>query len=191
MRDWKVPGMSIAVVKGDKVVYAKGFGTKRAGMNRPVDADTIFQVGSTTKAFTVALMATLVDEGKADWDDRVIDHFPDFMMYDPWVTREFRVHDLFAQHSGMPFYAGDLQSFIGFDRDHIIHSMRYIKPVYSFRDKFSYVNNLFVAGAKVEEKLTGKTWETLMQERILTPLKMTRSSMDEAGLTQEIGRAHV
>ncbi|MGL1863370.1 MAG: serine hydrolase [Pseudodesulfovibrio sp.] len=184
MRDWKVPGMSIAMVKGDKVVYAKGFGTKRAGVNRPVDADTVFQVGSTTKAFTVALMATLVDEGKADWDDRVVDHFPNFMMYDPWVTREFRVHDLFAQHSGMPFYAGDLQSFIGFDRDHIIHSMRYIKPVYSFRDKFSYVNNLFVAGAKVEEKLTGKTWETLMQERILTPLKMTRSSMDEAGLTQ-------
>lgn len=184
MQDWKVPGMAIAVVKGDTVIYAKGFGTKRFGTDRPVDENTVFQVGSTTKAFTVALMATLVDEGKADWDDRVVDHFPGFMMHDPWVTREFRIHDLFAQHSGMPPYAGDLQSFIGFDRDHIIHSMRHIKPIYSFRDKFSYVNNLFVAGAKVEEGLTGKPWESLMQERILDPLGMTHSSMDMAGLTK-------
>lgn len=183
MGEWEVPGMAMVVVKGEKVVYAKGFGTKRVGTNRPVNPDTIFQVGSTTKAFTVALMATLVDKGELGWDDRVVDHFPGFMMFDPWVTREFRIHDLFAQHSGMPFYAGDLQSFIGFDRDHIIHSMRYIKPSYSFRDKFSYVNNLFVAGAKVQELKTGKTWEELMQERILTPLKMTNSSLDEAGLT--------
>ncbi|QJB55800.1 serine hydrolase [Pseudodesulfovibrio sp. zrk46] len=183
MPKWHVPGMAIAVVKGDKTVYAKGFGTKRYGENRPVDKDTIFQVGSTTKAFTVALMATLVDEGKVGWDDRVVDHFPGFMMFDPWVTREFRIHDLFAQHSGMPAYAGDLQSFIGFDRDHIIHSLRYIKPTYSFRDNFSYVNNLFVAGAKVEETLTGQTWEQLMHERILTPLGMSSSSLTEPGLT--------
>lgn len=184
MKDWRVPGMAVAVVKGDSVVYAKGFGTKRYGVDNPVDEDTVFQVGSTTKAFTVALMATLVDEGIVEWDDRVVDHFPAFRMYDPWVTREFRIHDLFAQHSGMPPYAGDLQAFIGFDRDHIIRSLRYIEPVYSFRDKFSYVNNLFVVGAKVAEIKTGKTWEDLMRERILSPLRMTRSSLDEAGLTK-------
>lgn len=184
MKDWHVPGMAVAVVKGEKVVWAKGFGTRRAGLDRPVTPDTVFQVGSTTKAFTVALMATLVDEKKVGWDDRVVDHFPGFMLYDPWVTREFRIHDLFAQHSGMPAYAGDAQSFLGYDWDHIIGSMRHIKPVYSFRDKFSYVNNLFVAGARVEELLTGKPWETLMRERILVPLGMTRSSLDEAGLTR-------
>lgn len=184
MHDWKVPGMSIAVVRGDEIVYAKGFGTKRHGTKRPVDKDTVFQVGSTTKAFTVALMGTLVDEGKIGWDDRVTDHFPGFMLYDPWVTREFRIHDLFAQHSGMPPYAGDLQCFIGFDRDHIIHSMRHIKPSYSFRDKISYVNNLFVAGAKVEELLTGTSWETLIHDRILGPLGMSRSSLDAKGLIE-------
>ena len=184
MKDWHVPGMAVAVVKGEAVVWAKGFGTRKAGADLPVTPDTVFQVGSTTKAFTVALMATLVDTKKADWDDRVIDHFPGFQLYDPWVTREFRIHDLFAQHSGMPAYAGDAQSFIGYGRDHIIESMRYVKPVYSFRDKFSYVNNLFVAGAKVEELITGKSWEALMHERILTPLSMTRSSLDEAGLTK-------
>lgn len=184
MDDWHVPGMAVAVVKGETVVWAKGFGTRRAGAALPVTPDTVFQVGSTTKAFTVAVMASLVDEGKADWDDRVTDHFPGFMMYDPWVTREFRIHDLFAQHSGMPAYAGDAQSFIGYGRDHIIRSMRHIKPTYSFRDKFSYVNNLFVAGARVEELIAGSSWEELMRERILNPLGMTRSSLDEAGLTR-------
>lgn len=183
MKEWKVPGMAMAVVRGKELVYAKGFGTRRYGTNRPVDKDTVFQVGSTTKSFTVALMATLVDEGKIGWDDRVVDHFPGFQMYDPWVTREFRIHDLFAQHSGMPPYAGDLQALIGFGRDHIIQSLRHIKPVTSFRDTFAYVNNLFVAGAKVAELKAGKSWETLMQERILTPLGMTRSSMDATGLT--------
>ena len=183
MKDWHVPGLAVAVVKGETVVWAKGFGTRRAGANLPVTPDTIFQVGSTTKAFTVAVMATLVDAGKAGWDDRVIDHFPGFQLHDPWVTREFRIHDLFAQHSGMPAYAGDAQTFLGYGRDHLIKSMRYVKPVYSFRDQFSYVNNLFVAGAKVEELLTGNTWESLVRERILTPLSMDRSSLDEAGLT--------
>lgn len=183
MRDWHVPGMAICVVKDKDIVYTKGFGTRRYGADRPVTGDTIFQVGSTTKAFTVAILATLVDEGVVGWDDPVVDHYPGFMMYDPWVTREFRIHDLFAQHSGMPPHAADAQIFIGYGREDVLKSMRYIQPVYSFRDKFSYVNNLFVAGAKVAEIKTGKTWETLMQERILGPLKMTHSSMDEAGLT--------
>ncbi len=184
MTDWKVPGMAMAVVKGGKVVYAKGFGSKRYGTNRPVTPDTVFQVGSTTKAFTVALIAQLVDQGKLGWNDRVVDHFPEFMMYDPWVTREFRIHDLFAQHSGMPAYAGDLQCYIGFDRDNIIHSLRHIKPTSSFRDEFSYVNNLFLVGARIAELKTGKTWEQCMQENILTPLGMTDSSLDQKGMTE-------
>jgi CubicO group peptidase (beta-lactamase class C family) len=181
---WSVPGMAIAVVKGDTVVYAKGFGTRLIGADEPVNADTVFQVGSTTKAFTVALVASLVDEGRLEWDDRVVDHFPEFMMFDPWVTREFRVHDLFAQRSGMPPYAGDLQSFIGFGREHILRSMRHIEPVYGFRDSFSYVNNLFLAGARVVELTTGNTWEKEMTTRILLPLGMDRSTLDGKSLTQ-------
>lgn len=177
MKDWKVPGMAIAVVRDKKTIFAKGFGTRETGKNLPVSPDTIFQVGSTTKAFTVALAAQLVDEGQLDWNERVVDHDPAFMLYDPWVTRQFTIHDLFAQHSGMPAYAGDAQAFLGFDRNHIIHSMRYIKPVYSFRDAFSYVNNLFVAGARVLERKTGTTWERLMEKRILLPLGMKRSSL--------------
>jgi CubicO group peptidase (beta-lactamase class C family) len=175
---WNVPGMSIAIICDDQIVYSKGFGSKLYGSRLPVTPDTVFQVGSVTKAFTVALIGQLVDEGKLDWDDHVVTHDSSFMMYDPWVTREFLIHDLFSQHSGMPSYVGDLQSFMGFDREHILHSLRYIQPEYSFRDKFSYVNNLFLEGAKLAELQTGKSWETLMQERILRPLGMYNSSVD-------------
>jgi CubicO group peptidase (beta-lactamase class C family) len=85
-----------------------------------VDENTIFQIGSTSKAFTGALVAMLMDEKKLGWQDRVLDRLEEFQMSDPWVTREFRVEDLMAQHSGLPAHAGDSQAFIGFDRAHII-----------------------------------------------------------------------
>ncbi|WP_419786243.1 serine hydrolase [Pseudodesulfovibrio sp.] len=192
LRETGVPGMAVAVVKGGRTVWAKGFGTRRAGGNLPVTPDTVFQVGSLTKAFTVGIMGSLVDEDRADWDDLVTDLYPPFAMYDPWVTREFMVHDLFAQHSGLPPYAGDLQLFIGYGRDHVIQSLRDIRPAYSFRDEFSYVNNLFLVGGRVEEELTGKSWETLMHERILDPLDMADSSVDGQGFAtaQNVATMH-
>lgn len=175
-QDWKVPGMAVAIVEQDKLVYAKGFGVKQVGGTDPVDPHTIFQIGSTSKAFTAALVALQVDAKKLQWSDRVVEHLPDFMMADPWVTRELQVWDLMAQHSGMASYAGDLQSFIGFDRQHIIHSLRYLKSVSSFRSEFAYVNNLFLVAAALVEKVTGSSWETNIEQQIFQPLGMTESS---------------
>jgi CubicO group peptidase (beta-lactamase class C family) len=177
MKQRGIPGMTIAVVKDGKIVYSKAFGVKTAGTNTPVNTDTVFQIGSTSKAFTSCLVAMLVDEGKLSWDDRVIDHLPGFTMYDPWVTREFRIKDLMAQRSGLTPYAGDMQSSAGFSRDHIISSLQYIKPASSFRSEFAYQNSLFLAAAKIVELKTGKTWEENVKERILTPLGMKSTTM--------------
>ena len=178
MKERGIPGMAIAVVRGDEIIYKKGFGVRRLGENDPVNEETLFQVGSTSKAFTTALVAMMVDEGKFDWNDQVVNLLPDFMMYDPWVTREFMVWDLMAQHSGLIPYSGDFQSFLGFDRNHIIHSLRYIEPVSSFRSEFAYQNNLFLVAAQLVEKYSGKTWEENLQERIFTPLGMTSTTTD-------------
>jgi CubicO group peptidase (beta-lactamase class C family) len=97
-----VPGLAIGIVAGDRLVYAKGFGVRSKAGGAPVDARTIFQVGSTTKAFLAATMGITVDRGKFKWDDRVVDLDPEFQLRDPWVTREFRVFDLLAQRSGLP-----------------------------------------------------------------------------------------
>ena len=97
-----VPGLAIGIVAGDKLVYSKGFGVRSKSGGVPVDRRTIFQIGSTTKAFLAATEAIMVDRGKLRWDDRVVDLDPDFQLKDPWVTREFRVFDLLAQRSGLP-----------------------------------------------------------------------------------------
>ncbi|MFH1889160.1 MAG: serine hydrolase [Candidatus Omnitrophota bacterium] len=182
MHDWQIPGMAIALVRDNEIIFSKGFGVKTQGASDPVDERTIFQIGSTSKAFTAAMTAMLVDEGKLKWSDRVIDHYPDFQMYDSWVTREFMIEDLLAQHSGMPAYAGDFQAFVGFDRKHIINSLRYIKPVSSFRSEFAYVNNLFLVAGEIVEKYNKESWEESVSERIFKPLSMSDSSADMESL---------
>jgi CubicO group peptidase (beta-lactamase class C family) len=175
-QQWDVPGMAIAVVKDDEVIYAKGFGVKRLGGSEPVDPDTVFQIGSTSKAFTAAVVAMQVDDGKVGWTDRVIDHLPTFEMHDSWVTREFQVADLMAQHSGMPAYAGDGMAFLGFPADYIVSQMRHLEPVTSFRSEFAYVNNLFLAAGDLARATSGKTWAENVQQRVFDPLGMRSSS---------------
>src|SRR4030095_15901475 len=175
-QQWSVPGFAIAVVKDDQVIYAKGFGVKRVGGTDPVDPDTVFQIGSTSKAFTAALVAMQVDDGKFTWTDRVIDHLPNFEMRDPWVTREFQVGDLMAQHSGMPAYAGDGMAILGFPPDYIVAKMKLIEPVTSFRSEFAYVNNLFLVAADLARATSGKGWADSLEERLFRPLGMRSSS---------------
>jgi CubicO group peptidase (beta-lactamase class C family) len=179
-QQWDVPGMAIAIVKDDEVIYAKGFGVKRVGGTDPVDADTIFEIGSTSKAFTAAVVAMQVDDGKIGWSDRVIDHLPAFEMHDPWVTREFQVVDLMAQHSGMPAYAGDGMAFLGFPADYIVAHMKHLEPVTSFRTEFAYVNNLFLVAGDLARSSSGKTWAENVQQRVFAPLGMRSSSSGQA-----------
>ena len=178
MIDWKVPGMAIGIVRDGKLIFAKGYGVKTLGSDDPVSENTIFQIGSTSKAFTATLAAMLADEGKFKWEDKVLDHVPDFAMYDPWVTREFQVVDLMAQHSGMPGYAADSLYIFGFDRPYIRQAVRHIKPVASFRAKYAYQNGLWLTASAIIEKYTGKTWEEALKERIFEPLGMSDSSAD-------------
>ena len=107
MRAFDLPGLAIGIVASDRLVYAKGFGTRSKDGGLPVDARTVFQIGSATKGFLSATMALMVDRGRFKWEDRVADLDADFRLKDPWVTREFRMFDLLAQRSGLPPYAND------------------------------------------------------------------------------------
>jgi CubicO group peptidase (beta-lactamase class C family) len=173
---WGTPGMAIALVHQDQLIYAKGFGVKKSGGTDPVDPHTLFPIGSTSKAFTSALIALLADEAKLRWEDPVVNHVPAFEMYDPWVTRAFMIEDLMAQHSGMSPYAGDLLAVIGFDAAAIQARIKQMPPVSSFRSRFGYVNNLFLVAAEVIKRHTGMPWEDAVQRRLFDPLGMTESS---------------
>jgi CubicO group peptidase (beta-lactamase class C family) len=174
---WGIPGMAVAIVHQDHVIYAKGFGMKKLGGTDPVDPHTLFPIGSTSKAFTSALVALLADQGKLRWEDPVVDHVPAFEMHDPWVTRAFMIEDLMAQRSGMSPYAGDLLAVIGFDASSIQAQIKQMPAVSSFRSRFAYVNNLFLVAAEVIRGHTGMPWADAVQRRLFEPLGMTESSI--------------
>jgi CubicO group peptidase (beta-lactamase class C family) len=188
---WQVPGMALAVVLDDKVVFARGYGVKEVGGSEKVDEHTIFQIGSTTKAFTAALVAMQVDAKKLAWPDRVVEHLPEFQMLDPWVTRQFMLEDLMAQHTGLPPYAGDNQAIMGFDRAHLIHSLYYLKPATSFRSRYAYQNLPFLVAAALVEKYTGQSWEANIKTRIFQPLEMTSSSTSLAAFNAAQNRTYL
>jgi CubicO group peptidase (beta-lactamase class C family) len=174
MKAFDVPGMAIGIVKDGKLIYSKGYGAREQGKSGRVDADTLFQIGSNTKAFTAAALAILVDEGKISWDDKVIDHLPQFRMYDPYVTREFTIRDLLTHRSGLGMGAGDLMFLPAsdFTRAEIMRGLRHLKPVSSFRSKYDYDNLLYMVAGEIIPTVTGKSWEDFVTDRILNPLDM-------------------
>lgn len=175
-----VPGMAIAIVEGGKATLAKGYGVKRLGSPDPVTPDTIFPTGSTGKAFTVAALATLVDQGRIDWDDKVIDRLPGFQMYDPWVTREMTLRDLLVHRSGLGLGAGDLlfTPRSNVSRAEAVRRLRYIKPATSFRSGYAYDNVLYMVAGQLIEAVTGQTWEAYVEQHVLKPAGMLVSTTD-------------
>ena len=167
-----VPGVSVAIVQDGQVLFAKGYGVRANGKPGAVDADTLFGIGSNTKAFTVAALVMLVDEGKLHWDDKVIDLMPQVRLYDPYVTRELTVRDILTHRSGLGLGSGDLMLFppSDFTRSEIIHNLRYFPPASSFRSKFAYDNLLYIVAGELVPTVTGVSWETFVQTRILDRL---------------------
>lgn len=135
IKDWEVPGLAIAIVKDDKIVYAKGYGLRELGKSAPVDEHTIFAIGSSSKAITAASIAMLVDEGKLKWDDPVTKYLPTFQLYDPYVTREMSVRDLLTHRIGLE--RGDqLWYATPYSREEILRRLRYLEPSSSMRSRF-------------------------------------------------------
>ena len=187
-----VPGMAIAIVESDKVTFAKGFGVRALGGAERVDGDTIFPTGSTGKAFTVADLALLVDQGRIGWDDRVTDRLPGFEMYDPWVTRELTIRDLLVHRSGLGLGEGDLL-FVprtNLSRAESVRRLRYLKPATSFRYGFAYDNVLYMVAGQLIEAVTGETWEKFTAEHVLKTAGMLHSTSDEPARFSTANRAY-
>ena len=171
-----VPGIAIAVVHRDQVVYQQGFGVREAGKPDRIDADTVFQVASMSKPIASTVLASLVGEGRIDWDDRVIDHDPEFRMFDPYVTRELRLRDLLCHRSGLPDHAGDLLEDLGYDRQDILYRLRYLPPASSFRTKFAYTNFGYSEAGFAAAKAMDVAWEDLAAKQLFEPLGMKSTS---------------
>lgn len=175
IKDWGVPGVAIAIVKDDRIVFAKGFGVRELNKPEPVDTHTLFAIGSSSKAFTAASIAMLVDEGKLKWDDPATKHLPGFQLFDPYSTRELTITDLLSHRSGLT--RGDLLWYgSSYDRNEVLRRVRYLKPSWSLRSRYGYQNIMFLAAGQIIPSITGKTWDEFVRERIFTPLGMKSSN---------------
>ena len=179
MKEFDVPGVSIAVVKDGRVLIAKGYGVRTLGRSERVDAGTLFGIASNTKAVTATALGLLVESGKIEWDAPVIRYLPGFQMYDPFVTRELTVRDLLVHRSGLGLGAGDLLWWppSTHTRKEIARRLRYIKPETSFRTAYAYDNVLYLVAGEVIEAVSGQTWEDFVRTRILTRVGMTGSDV--------------
>src|SRR5688572_7401146 len=191
MQASEVPGATISIVEDGKVALARGYGVRRLGTREGVDADTVFQIGSTTKAFTSAALAILVEEGKIGWDDRVIDHLPEFRLYDPWVTREITVRDLLVHRSGLGRGQGDLLFVPSTEisRADLVRRIRFLKPATSFRSGFAYDNVLYAVAGQLVEAVSGQTWEDFVEARIFAPVGMDSSVTNDVDRLTSADRA--
>ncbi|ESU25823.1 Beta-lactamase peptidase family S12 [Flavobacterium limnosediminis JC2902] len=178
MKTFNVPGIAVAIVKDGKVVHSKGYGVRSIITQQKVDENTLFGIASNSKAFTATALAILVDEKKLDWDDKVIKYIPDFKMYNEYVTNEFTIRDLLTHRSGLGMGAGDLMLWpegSDFTTNDIIHNLRYLQPVSSFRTKFDYDNLLYIVAGEIIHKVSGKSWTEFIETRIMLPLQMAKS----------------
>jgi CubicO group peptidase (beta-lactamase class C family) len=175
LKDWKVPGVAVAVVQGDKVILSKGYGYRDIEKRLPVTSDTLFAIGSITKSFTVTALGMEMDEGKVDWDKPVRDYLPAFKMYDPVLTEQLMIRDLITHRSGLPrhdmvWYSSD------FSREDIISRLQYLEPNKPLRSTFQYNNLMFMTAGYIAGLLNGKSWEDTVRERILSPLGMNSTN---------------
>ena len=193
LADWTTPGVAVAVVRDDSIVFARGYGVRTLGKPGLVGPETRFAVASNTKAFTAALLVQLQEEGKLAVDDLVIDHLPEFRMDDPWITQEIQIRDLLTHRSGLPTFGGD-HLWIGQDlpRDEVVRRIRWMEPAGAFRASFHYQNLMYLVAGQVAAAVAGQNWDALMQERILAPLGMTGSSTTLAALEgiEDVASAH-
>jgi len=183
VNDWRVPGLAMAVVKDGKVVFVHEYGVRELGKPDPVDAHTLFAIGSTTKAMTAALVGMLVDEKKVEWDAPVIRYLPWFQLKDPAVTRELTVRDLLTHRAGL----GNAD-FLWFGQsnstEEILKRVRLFDPAYPVRSGFIYQNIMYAAAGAVIEAASGKSWREMIQTRIFDPLGMSDTIPTAASLAR-------
>lgn len=172
----QTPGLAIAVFKNNEISYSKTFGKLDVNSDKKVDENTLFAIGSISKSFTSAALAMLVDQGKINWDDKVLSYLQEFQLYDPWVTREFTIRDLLLHHTGYDWTAfGTLYYGTNLSRYEILKRLKYLKPETSFRSKLAYQNITYMIAGLIIEQVSGQTFEKFIEKNIFKPIGMNQS----------------
>ncbi|MCL4560146.1 MAG: serine hydrolase [Chloroflexi bacterium] len=181
MQALKVQGAAIGIVKDNQVVHLQGYGLRDVKQQLPVDADTVFAIGSASKAFTALCLGLLVDQGKLEWDKPVREYLPTFKLHDPFATERMTPRDLVCHRSGLPRH--DLMWYgTPKTRQELVDRLQYLEPNKDFRTYLQYQNLMFMTAGYLVELVSGKTWEEFTRQEILERLGMNRSSLSVEGI---------
>lgn len=174
--DYNIPGMSVGIIRNGEVIFSDGFGVLEEGKTPKADRHTLYSIASNTKAFISASIATLVHEGKLDWDDRVREYLPYFELYDPCVSDMMTVRDLLCHRSGLGTFSGDVIWYrSAYTAEEVVKRAAELPPAFEFRNGFGYSNVMYLAAGEVIHAVTGKTWDVYVKEKFFRPLGMTRA----------------
>lgn len=175
--DWDIPSVSIGIVKDGKLVFTGSYGVIEEGKEGKPDGNTLYGIASNSKAFTSAIIAMLVQQGKLKWDDRVQDYLPYFQVYDPWVSDHVTIRDLLSHRVGLGTFSGDVIWYKSdFSAEDIVRRTKYIPQAFEFRNGYGYSNVMYIAAGEVIRAVTGKSWSQNVKELIFEPLGMERSA---------------
>jgi len=186
MNDWNIPGLSVAIIKDGDVVFIKGFGITNIDSKEPVDENTLFMIGSNTKAFTATMLSILQQSGTLNLTDKVQKWMPEFRLNNSLASKEINIIDLLSHRIGFETFQGDFTYWASnLTRAEVIQKMSLIKAPYDFRTRWGYCNAAYVTAGELIHRITGKSWEKTVKDSILIPLKMNRTLM----LTDELKNA--
>ena len=189
---FQAPGVAVAIVDGERVAFAKGFGVKRQGRDEPVTADTRFAIASTTKAFTTAAIALLVDEGKMQWDDPVRKHLPAFQLADPQANGMVTLRDIVSHRTGLSRNDAIWYNTL-WPREEILRRIAEVPLTKSFRSTYQYQNIMFLAAGEAVARCAGMSWEKFVGLRLLEPLGMNNTGFSpaDAQAASDVASPHI
>lgn len=190
---WHIPGLAIAVVKDGKIVHAKGFGVRSVDTQKKVTEESLFAIASNSKAFTVAALSKLVDEGKISWNDPIRKHLPWFELYNEYVSNNITIRDALCHNSGLNTFSGDLLWYeTNYTARQVLERAKFLKPTFDFRAGYGYSNIMYTAAGEVIPAVTGKSWTEYVEEELLQELQMknTKTSVKDFTKNDNLAMPH-
>jgi CubicO group peptidase (beta-lactamase class C family) len=189
LTNWRVPGIAVCIVKDNKIVLMKGYGIKELGLLNNVDVNTLFMIGSNTKAFTATALAMLQANKKLSLDDKVTKYIPEFKLENKFAGQEATIRDLLCHRLGFQTFQGDFTFYnTNLTRAQVMEKLGQIKAPYAFRTKWGYTNAAFLTAGEIIPRVTGKPWEVYLKEAIFAPLGMTNTLALSKDLPKSLNR---
>ncbi len=185
LKDWKAAGFAVAIVEKNKVIYSRGFGYRNYTAKKPVTPNTLFAIGSCTKAFTSSLLGMMEKDGKLSLDKKATGYLPALHFFNSDMNEKITVRDMMTHRTGLPRHDYSWYLFPTASRDSLLQRIQYLEPNTGIRENWQYNNFMFLTQGMIAEKISGKSWEENIKEKIFTPLGMSRSNLSVKNMEQD------